>query len=313
MWLHKTVNGRVPDLQLTPVRKHEDYKLCGEKPAGAVNVVIGRSRVIPLEWLSGYLAMAVGMGLTVLVQSSSITTSALTPLVGVGVIKLERMYPTVLGANIGTTVTGLIAALAVDGDKIKNTLAVAYAHLFFNLSGIAIWYGIVPLRQVPIGLARMLGNITADYRWFPFAYLLFAFLLIPAAFVGISVASTAATVVVVVLIILAALFVWGVTYLQANNPDKLPAKLRSWGFCPIWFRSLGPYDEHCCGKFERWALQACGCCCKDSGAGVEAEDGEDSIELAERSGRGSPAPGATDLKKAAARLEGDSAAAMNQV
>ena len=60
-------------------------------------------RVVPMGWLSGYAAIGVGFAITIAVQSSSITTSALTPLVGVGVIKLERMYPTVLGANIGTT------------------------------------------------------------------------------------------------------------------------------------------------------------------------------------------------------------------
>ena len=57
--------------------------------------------------INGYLAMAVGCGITILVQSSSITTSALTPLVGMGVIQLEQMYPLTLGANIGTTFTAI--------------------------------------------------------------------------------------------------------------------------------------------------------------------------------------------------------------
>merc|ERR1719331_3238053 len=103
-----------------------------------------------MGWLTGYLSIAVGFGLTILVQSSSITTSALTPLVGVGVIKVERMYPTVLGANIGTCVTGVLAALAADATKLYLTLQVAYAHLFFNLSGILIFYCIWPLRALPI-------------------------------------------------------------------------------------------------------------------------------------------------------------------
>lgn len=53
--------------------------------------------------LNGYASMAIGAGLTMLVQSSSITTSVLTPLVGIGVLPLEAMYPLTLGANIGTT------------------------------------------------------------------------------------------------------------------------------------------------------------------------------------------------------------------
>ena len=56
--------------------------------------------------MNGYLAIAIGAGITILVQSSSITTSTLTPFVGIGAIRLEQMFPLTLGANIGTTVTG---------------------------------------------------------------------------------------------------------------------------------------------------------------------------------------------------------------
>ena len=86
------------------------------------DIKIGERIRIPMGWLSGYLAMLVGMGITICVQSSSITTSALTPLVGIGVLKVERMYPTVLGANIGTCITGVLAALAADASKLALTL-----------------------------------------------------------------------------------------------------------------------------------------------------------------------------------------------
>ena len=86
------------------------------------DIKIGERIRIPMGWLSGYLAMLVGMGITICVQSSSITTSALTPLVGIGVLKVERMYPTVLGANIGTCITGVLAALAADASKLAYTL-----------------------------------------------------------------------------------------------------------------------------------------------------------------------------------------------
>ena len=79
--------------------------------------------------INGYLAMIVGMGITLLVQSSSITTSALTPFVGMGAIRLEQMLPLTLGANIGTTFTGLLASLV--SDKVES-LQVALCHLFFN-------------------------------------------------------------------------------------------------------------------------------------------------------------------------------------
>ena len=51
--------------------------------------------------INSYIAMCIGCGVTVLVQSSSITTSALVPLAGVGVLKLENMYPLVLGSDVG--------------------------------------------------------------------------------------------------------------------------------------------------------------------------------------------------------------------
>ena len=41
--------------------------------------------------VNGLVAMIIGCGITVLVQSSSITTSVLTPLVGVGVVQLDQM------------------------------------------------------------------------------------------------------------------------------------------------------------------------------------------------------------------------------
>ena len=63
--------------------------------------------------MNDYLAILVGLGITIIVQSSSVTTSALTPLVGIGVLPVAKMLPMTLGANIGTTFTSMFAALAV--------------------------------------------------------------------------------------------------------------------------------------------------------------------------------------------------------
>ena len=71
---------------------------------------------------TGYVAMLIGAGITILVQSSSVFTSAITPLVGMGIISLERMYPLTLGSNIGTTVTGILAALA--SSKVEEAMQV---------------------------------------------------------------------------------------------------------------------------------------------------------------------------------------------
>ena len=74
--------------------------------------------------------------MTIVVQSSSIFTSTLTPLVGMGIITLDRVYPFTLGSNIGTTITGIMAALTATGAKeLKNSLQIALCHTFFNIFG----------------------------------------------------------------------------------------------------------------------------------------------------------------------------------
>jgi len=133
--------------------------------------------------LNGYLAMLVGAGLTILVQSSSITTSALTPFVGLGAIRLEQMLPLTLGANIGTTVTGLLASLVSTG---TNALQVALCHLFFNITGIIIWYPIPFMRKFPLNAARQLGKATRIWRGFPILYIIVVFGIVPLIFLGLS-------------------------------------------------------------------------------------------------------------------------------
>ncbi|XP_029058974.1 sodium-dependent phosphate transport protein 2C isoform X5 [Monodon monoceros] len=76
----------------------------------------------PFGWLSGYLAILVGAGLTFALQSSSVFTAAVVPLMGVRVISLERAYPLFLGSNIGTTTTALLAALASPSDMLISAV-----------------------------------------------------------------------------------------------------------------------------------------------------------------------------------------------
>ena len=55
------------------------------------------------------LGFVLGIGLTTLVQSSSITTSLIVPLIGAGVLTMAQIFPYVLGANVGTTITAFLA------------------------------------------------------------------------------------------------------------------------------------------------------------------------------------------------------------
>ena len=133
--------------------------------------------------INPYLAILAGTAVTLLVQSSSITTSALTPLVGMDVLRLEQMLPLTLGANIGTTFTGLLAALV--SSKIES-LQVAICHLFFNITGILIWFPVPFMRNVPLNAARKLGQATRIWRGFPILYIMVIFFALPLAFVGLS-------------------------------------------------------------------------------------------------------------------------------
>lgn len=239
----------------------------------------------PWGWVNGYVAMIVGAGITILVQSSSITTSTLTPLVGIGVISLERMYPLTLGANIGTTFTGVLAALA--SSNIDLALQVALAHLFFNIFGIVIYYVIPPMRKLPLGGARYLGNTTAEYRWFALFYIFMTFLIIPAAIFGISMAGWQVFTGIMVPVFLLMVFVIVVNVMQTKAPHKLPPKLQNWDYLPLWMRSWQPLDK----IIVRFASYLC-CCCgsirenllareagNEEGKGNETVDDTDVLEM----------------------------------
>eukprot|EP00617_Octactis_speculum_P009638 CAMPEP_0185797036 /NCGR_PEP_ID=MMETSP1174-20130828/161401_1 /TAXON_ID=35687 /ORGANISM="Dictyocha speculum, Strain CCMP1381" /LENGTH=650 /DNA_ID=CAMNT_0028492447 /DNA_START=41 /DNA_END=1994 /DNA_ORIENTATION=+ len=122
-------------------------------------------------------------GLTILVQSSSVTTSVLTPLVAADIITLEQMLPLTMGANIGTTCTALLASLV---STKTDAVQIALCHLLFNIFGILIWYPIPFMRQIPLRAARFLGSCTKELKIFPIIYTVIIFLLIPLVLFGIS-------------------------------------------------------------------------------------------------------------------------------
>jgi sodium-dependent phosphate cotransporter len=133
--------------------------------------------------LSPYIAMLLGMFLTIAVQSSSIITSTFTPLVGLSILTVEQMYPLTLGSNIGTTCTAILASLVTES---SNAIQIAICHFIFNIMGIMIWFPIPITRKVPLKMAHRLGNLVSRYRWFGIFYILYLFVLIPGVSWGIS-------------------------------------------------------------------------------------------------------------------------------
>ena len=210
------------------------------------------------HFLTGYVAILLGAGFTMLVQSSSIFTSAITPLVGVGVLHIKRMYPLTLGANIGTTFTAILAALAADADVLDRTLQIAMVHLFFNIIGILIWYPVPFMRKVPIGMAKFLGNTTAKYRWFAVVYLIVMFGLFPLSMFGLSLAGWKVMVGVLTPIVLLVICVVVIKVLQNKKPSALPHKMRDWKWLPVGLRSLEPYDKVISGACAARCCRNCG-------------------------------------------------------
>ena len=149
------------------------------------DVFVGKAR--------NYLQTAVGKGpvtgicsgalVTVLVQSSSTTTSIIVPLAGNGVIKLRHAYPFTLGANIGTTITALLAATAITGPTHEVAHQIAFAHFLYNLLGVIVIYSIKWLRNIPIAGANWIAQLGTEHKSLAIAYIILVFFGIPGALV----------------------------------------------------------------------------------------------------------------------------------
>lgn len=120
-------------------------------------------------------AILFGMVLTIMVQSSSITTSTIVPLAGAGIVTLRQLYPFTLGANIGTTVTALLASLTLN----VTAMVAAFAHLFFNIFGIIIIFLNPFLKEVPIKLAEWMADLSIKNKFIPILYLIVFFFALP--------------------------------------------------------------------------------------------------------------------------------------
>jgi sodium-dependent phosphate cotransporter len=138
-------------------------------------IVVSRAK----DWFDQYLfktairAFLVGILLTVMVQSSSITTSLIVPMAGAALLTLEQIFPYTLGANIGTTITAMLAALVTGSSA---AVIVAFSHLVFNISGIIVWW---PLKKIPVNLARSFAEYSTLNKIVPVAYVLIVFFIIP--------------------------------------------------------------------------------------------------------------------------------------
>ncbi len=223
-----------------------------------------------VPWLTGYATMLLGCIITILVRSSSVFTSTLTPLCGAGLVSLETAYPMTLGSNIGTTTTSILASFAAEGRYLKPSIQISFVHLFFNISGILIFYPI-PFMRWPISLAKILGDVTAEYRWFAGLYLAGMFAFIPLFIFALSLAGPRVMYCILGPVMGLILVVVLVNIVQNHRSSWLPYCMRDWSFLPLCMRSLQPLDD----LFQRMA-----CCAKC----INPETALDDLE-----GQGDPA------------------------
>jgi sodium-dependent phosphate cotransporter len=144
-------------------------RLVADRVERALNALLAKG--------GGLMAILVGMVITIAVQSSSITTSILVPLAGAGVLSLRSVFPVTLGANIGTTATALLAAMAASRPE---ALTIALVHTLFNAVGTLIIYPFPSIRQIPLRAAEGLAALAVAHKKWAIAYVVVSFIVVPA-------------------------------------------------------------------------------------------------------------------------------------
>ncbi|CAF1323472.1 unnamed protein product [Adineta steineri] len=211
------------------------------------------------EYLLGYVFIIIGISGAVLVQSSSVYCSILTPLVGLKVLSLERNYELTIGANIGTTITAFLASLTQTGLFFRQSIQIALIHFLFNLSGCILWYIFPYFRRIPIYLSYQIGHIVSKYRWFALLYLIINFFLFPIIILFLALIHWLVAILFLLCLFLLIIFILIINYFQKANPNKLPSILQSWSFLPRSLRSFSYWDHRleiflkliCCQRYVK--------------------------------------------------------------
>jgi sodium-dependent phosphate cotransporter len=143
-------------------------RLVADRVERSLNAMLGKG--------GGMIGLSLGIVVTIAVQSSSITTAILVPLAASGVLTLRSAYPVTLGANVGTTITALLAAMAASRPE---ALTIALVHTLFNMTAIAIIYPLRVIRDIPVRAAELLAKLAVYRRRWALAYVVTVFILIP--------------------------------------------------------------------------------------------------------------------------------------
>ncbi|MCA9320912.1 MAG: hypothetical protein KDB53_09265, partial [Planctomycetes bacterium] len=135
--------------------------LCAIQVMGASFKIMGGDQAKGLfsGLTSPFAGLSVGILATVLVQSSSMTTSLVVTAVGAGQLPLEVAVFTIMGCNIGTTVTNTLVSLGHmrQNAEFKRAFAGSTMHDFFNIMAVLIF---MPL-EMATGILRRLATTLA--------------------------------------------------------------------------------------------------------------------------------------------------------
>jgi len=122
-----------------------------------------------------YIMLMIGVVITSIIQASAITASMMIPLLGAGLITLEQAFPVTVGANIGTTVTAIMASLAGN----QAGLTIAFVHLIFNICGTLVLFVPPFMRRIPLAIARFLAHQFVLRKKLVILYIALLFFIIP--------------------------------------------------------------------------------------------------------------------------------------
>ena len=153
---------------------------CGIYEVGMRQILI-KSLLVSCSWLPltvcHALGSVIGWGFmfTGALQSSSITTSLIVPLTATGKILLPSVFPFIMGANVGTTITAIMASLF----KSNAAISIAVAHLMFNTIGTLVFLPFSPIRNFVVKVAERFSFLASSRRINFFIYILLTFFLIP--------------------------------------------------------------------------------------------------------------------------------------
>ena len=108
---------------------------------------------------SPLVGLSLGVLVTSVVQSSSLTTSILVGLVAAGQLTVRQAVPIVMGANIGTTITNTLVSIGhvPHRTEFRRAVATATLHDFFNLCCVLLLF---PLEVTTHFLEWTAGRLT---------------------------------------------------------------------------------------------------------------------------------------------------------